>query len=183
MNTGPQTWQELLADLIQDPQERQRIAAELGVHPATISRWVNGVSTPRPQIMRRLPRILPEEFCESFASLVAEEFPDALTLEEMLPLPEDFYERVLHIYHSTPPTSHFQSMCEQILEQALAQLDPECQGTETIVIQCISEPEGTVQSLRDVLGKGADPHRSLAEEIVWQQIEELLHLSFDSEEE
>ncbi len=173
MNTDPQTWREFLADLIQDPQEYQRIATELGVYPATISRWANGGSTPRPQIIRRLPPILPEEFCESFASLLAEEFPDALTLEEMLPLPEDFYERVLHTYQPTPTTSHFQSMCEQILKQALAQLDPECQETEAIVIECISEPAG----------EGADPHRSQVQEIVWQQIEELLRLSLDSEEE
>jgi transcriptional regulator with XRE-family HTH domain len=150
MNTEPQTWRELLADLIKDSQERQRVATELKVHPVTLSHWVNGTSSPRPHIIRHLLRILPEEFREPFAPLVAEEFPNALTLkaiastaqeEEVPSVPEDFYERVLHIYQSTPTTSPFWLRCEQILHQGLAQLDPQLQGINIVVAKCIPEHE------------------------------------------
>ena len=35
-----QTWRDLLAKSIEEPQERQRIARELGVTPVTLMRWV-----------------------------------------------------------------------------------------------------------------------------------------------
>ncbi|MBV9689692.1 MAG: hypothetical protein JO202_08260 [Ktedonobacteraceae bacterium] len=164
MNTDAHTWQELLADLIKDPQERQRIATELQVHPVTISRWVNGVSSPRPHIMRHLLRVLPEDSRERFAALVAEEFSDALTLkaiastaqqEEVPRVPEAFYERILHSYQYMPSSLRFWSICDQVLNQALAQLDPQRQGIDITVVKCMREHEGTVRSLSEVTGKGS----------------------------
>ncbi len=178
MNTDPQTWQELLADVIQDSQERQRIATELRVHPVTISRWVNGGSSPRSHNLRHLLRVLPEEHRERFAALVTEEFSDALTLkaiaftpqqEEVSCVPGALYERVLHSCQYMPSSLRFWSICQQVLNQALAQLDPERQGIEAIVVQCMPEHEGTVRSLREVTGQGTPP---------WEHTMETLRVRF-----
>jgi len=47
-------WRELLGHIIEDPQERQRIAQELGISPITLSRWVKSDSMkPRPHNLQR----------------------------------------------------------------------------------------------------------------------------------
>ncbi len=42
MQKQPETWRSLLKSIISDPQERQRLAEELGIKPITLIRWVNG---------------------------------------------------------------------------------------------------------------------------------------------
>ena len=43
------SWRVLLGQLIHDPQERNRIANELGINPATLVRWAHNETNPRPQ--------------------------------------------------------------------------------------------------------------------------------------
>src|SRR5713226_9110263 len=40
----PQTWRELLREVIKNPLERKRIAAALGVNPITVVRWIRSES-------------------------------------------------------------------------------------------------------------------------------------------
>src|SRR5436305_9448643 len=54
------TWRELLANIIRDGKEKQRLIEELGINSITLTRWVNGDSDPRPQNLRRLISVLPE---------------------------------------------------------------------------------------------------------------------------
>lgn len=56
----PAIWRELLRSSIENSQERQRIASELGVNPMTLMRWVNGESVPRSKNLRRLFSALPQ---------------------------------------------------------------------------------------------------------------------------
>ena len=55
----PSTWREFLGQLIRDSQEKQRIAAELGINSATLVRWVHNETDPRPQNLRQLLKALP----------------------------------------------------------------------------------------------------------------------------
>ena len=55
------TWRELLGRCIEQSQERQRIAAVVGVSEVTLGRWVNGETKPRPQNLRRLLLALPQQ--------------------------------------------------------------------------------------------------------------------------
>ena len=55
----PPTWRELLGSIIRDPQERQRIASDLGVRTITLMRWANGESNPRLQTLHQLLGVLP----------------------------------------------------------------------------------------------------------------------------
>lgn len=56
----PAIWRELLRSSIENSQEGQQIASELGVNPMTLMRWVNGKSVPRLENLRRLLSALPQ---------------------------------------------------------------------------------------------------------------------------
>ena len=62
----PSSWRELLASIISNPAERERIAAEVGVSPITLTRWSNGESKPRPQNLHSLIKALPRQHQEQF---------------------------------------------------------------------------------------------------------------------
>ena len=75
MQPEPQDWRELLGNIISDPREKQRIAQELGIRTITLTRWVSRESDPRPQNLRLLLNVLPEER-ELLLELIGEEFED-----------------------------------------------------------------------------------------------------------
>ena len=54
------SWRAMLGELIQEPKERGRLAAHLGVNPTTLMRWAFGAQTAKlapatPSIVRRWP--------------------------------------------------------------------------------------------------------------------------------
>src|SRR6266702_2789146 len=71
------TWRELLGSIIQDAFERQRIASELGINTVTLTRWVQGTSTPRSQHLRRLLSALPH-YRDQLFDLISREDESAL---------------------------------------------------------------------------------------------------------
>jgi transcriptional regulator with XRE-family HTH domain len=157
-----QKWRELLAKIIRDPHEKQRIANELGVSVITLTRWVSGESTPRPHNLRLLLKALPEHRRE-----LLEYFPEEISLsadervegeDASQEIPSVFYARVLNAHCNLPRILHFSSICDVILQQALKQLDPNRVGMEMTVVQCMHpSPNGKIRSLRESLGRGTPP--------------------------
>ena len=103
------TWRELLGSIIQDPQERRRLANELGVNPVTLTRWVNSESSPRSQSIQRLLNALPQhrkalhdQLLDEFGGLISEP-EDTLTEDSLSKIPSEFYIRVLTHSRNNPP--------------------------------------------------------------------------------
>ncbi len=157
-----QKWRELLAKIIKDSHEKQRVANELGVSVITLTRWVSGESTPRPHNLRLLLKALPEH-----RKALLETFPEeiSLSVDEKVEgedtgqeIPSVFYARVLNAHCNLPRILHFSSICDVILQQALKQLDPNRVGMEITVVQCMYPSlNGKIRSLRESLGRGTPP--------------------------
>lgn len=158
------TWRELLANIIRDGKEKQRLIEELDITSITLTRWVNGDSDPRPQNLRRLINVLPQ-YREQLRGLLKEEsdFSEEETaLEPSQPAKEissEFYAHVLQARASTSENLRFWSTCHMILHQALRQLDPGHLGMSISVIRCMppSGPYNKVRSLRESVGVGTPP--------------------------
>jgi hypothetical protein len=167
----PPTWRDFLASIIQDSQERQRVANELGVNPVTLTRWVNKEATPRSQSLHRLLKAFPQhrkvllellavEF-EGFATETEEALTDASPQE----IPREFYVRVLRTCATIPKELRFSSLCDLILQQALEQLDPQRLGLAVIIARCMPPShEGKIRSLRESIGRGTPPWGSNLEQ-------------------
>src|SRR5260221_5637635 len=72
------TGREFLGQLIRDSQEKQRIAAELGINSATLVRWGHNETDPRPQNLRQLLKALPHHR-QKMRELVAVEVSEVST--------------------------------------------------------------------------------------------------------
>ncbi len=177
----PSAWRALLGQLIHDPQERNRIATELGINPATLARWAHNETNPRPQNLNQLLKAAPqqrqkllelitEEFPE-FASIVNDEFPENASIE----IPSGTYSSVLHTYITTPKRRRFWLVSNLILQEALRQLDPHQLGMTLSVAQCVSPMEGKkVRSLREHVGRGTHPWKAtMKHEVAYLGIDSL----------
>jgi transcriptional regulator with XRE-family HTH domain len=150
-----------------DAQERQRLASTLGINPATLTRWVNNETNPRPQNLRELLKALPGQRHELFP-LIIEEFPDFATDAQEFEqdhsptrIPSEFYARVLDTYSRTRRAQRFWTVSNLVLTQALGQLDPNSLGMAITVAQCMPPSRGQkVRSLREVAGRGTPPWQS-----------------------
>lgn len=153
------TWRDVLGSVIQDPQERRRIAHELGINPVTLTRWVNKEANPRPQSLQRLLKALPQHR-KVLLELVVNEFEGFTTEAEDLlrKIPSEFYNRVLRTLATIPQVLRFSSLSDLILQQALEQLDPQRSGLAIIVARCMPPSrEGKIRSLRESVGRGTQP--------------------------
>lgn len=165
-----ESWREWLAQNIENTQERQRIATELGINPLTLMRWAHGQSNPRPQHLRRLLEIFPEQR-QLLITLIQQEFPDfsappaenSLTNESST-IPVEFYTRVLHTLATLPKELYFWSLGDLILQEALQQLDPHRLGMAIMIAQCMPPLHGHIRSLREVMGRGTPPWESSLEQ-------------------
>jgi transcriptional regulator with XRE-family HTH domain len=165
----PSTWRELLSKVIQDPQERHRIATELGINSATLVRWAHNETNPRQQNLLQLLTAISHQYQTLFFELVEEEFPavlrDGSVTSEPLSIPSEFYTRVFHTHGTVPKALRFSSMCDLILQQALEQLDPNRVGIAIIVARCLSTPHrNNIRSLRESAGRGTPPWESNLEQ-------------------
>src|SRR6266581_7139266 len=91
-------WRKLLENIIADAQERQRIANELGVNPATLVRWAKGETNPRYENLQRLLEALPAQQ-QTLTRLIKEEFPafDMPASESTSEhIPGEIYSRILN---------------------------------------------------------------------------------------
>jgi hypothetical protein len=161
------TWRELLGSIIQDPQERRRLANELNINPVTLTRWVNNESSPRPQSIQRLLNAIPQhrkalhdQLLDEFGGLIAES-ENAISEDLQYKIPSEFYMRVLRTRASIPQVLRFSSMCDLILQQALEQLDPNRAGMAITVVRCMPpSTDKKIRSLRESVGRGTSPWES-----------------------
>jgi transcriptional regulator with XRE-family HTH domain len=158
------TWRELLERIIQDTQEKQRIAHELGVSAITLSRWVHNATNPRMQSLHRLLEILPQ-YRHQLQPLILTEFPELantaiedLQVEAEAFIPSTFYARIFDAYTTTPGLQRFWTISNLILQQALEQLDPHQLGMSIIIAQCMPPwDDQKIYSLRERAGHGTQP--------------------------
>lgn len=160
----PKDWRELLARITNDPAVTQRIIQDLGVRDITIRRWIRGESVPRPQNIRRLLGVLPE-YRERFLELFAEaetigDFPEfALDEPAQQEIPATFYTQIFQTRGAISQSQRFWKLTNDIIEQALSQLDPENLGMAITVVKCMTSRlhEGKIFSLQEVVGLGTPP--------------------------
>jgi hypothetical protein len=160
MNQRPHTWQELLAQIILDPQEKQRIANEQGIDPLTLVRWVRGDHAPSVKKLARLIPSIPHDLREQFSELLAAQYIDSsLGGKDGVPrqVPRDFWPLLLRTRRDT--SNMFWQVCFLTLQSALVQLDAARLGTEATVVRCMPPREGLVRSLRETVGMGTRPWR------------------------
>ena len=158
------TWRELLGSIIQDPQERRRLANELSINPVTLTRWVNNESSPRSQSIQRLLNALPQhrkalldQLIDEFGGFIAGT-EGSLTEDLLYKIPSEFYIRVLRTRATIPKVLRFSSLCDLILQQALEQLDPNRVGIAVTVVQCMPPSANQqIRSLRESVGRGTPP--------------------------
>lgn len=157
----PQTWRELLATLIADPQERQNIAEVARISPITLIRWSTNKSTPRMDNLRPLLEALPE-YRQQLTELIVREFPhffkEVPEEETAMEIPSAFYARVLSAHTNSPSILRASTICILILQQIVVHLDPRQLGLAAIVVQCMPPVQGKkVRSLRLIQGRGTSP--------------------------
>lgn len=157
------TWRELLNELIEDSDEKERIARAAHVQPITLVRWSQGISRPREDNMRMLLKAMHPSVYLSLVRLIANDFPEltrveALNKQVKATLPTEFYERILSAYTQTPHPICRQVIQDLIFQQAIEHLDPERRGMLLSLIVCVSPLKGhVVRSLREIGGIGTPP--------------------------
>jgi hypothetical protein len=158
----------LLAEIIHDTHEKQRMAAALGVNQVTLSRWANNSSRPRSQHHKKLLDAIPARHKQEFAELFAVEFPvsrEPITNEQneetVEEIPSAFYARVFSAYTSTPHELRITSVLSLILQQMLSHLDIDQEGISVSVALCTSPPvDQPVRTLHEFTGRGTPPFKS-----------------------
>ncbi|GCE13545.1 helix-turn-helix domain-containing protein [Tengunoibacter tsumagoiensis] len=153
-------WRELLNSIITNSTERDRIAAEIGVHPVTLTRWASGESSPRPHNLRQLLRALPKGPRSQLLTLLEKVSPDVVDFEidtTSHEIPYKFIIEVLEARASIPDLLRFWSITRLVLQQALRQLDPERVGMAITVVRCMPARYGKIRSLRETVGLGTAP--------------------------
>jgi transposase-like protein len=156
----PLDWRELLGDIINNVAERDRIANEIGVHPVTLTRWVSGDSSPRPQNLHQLLRALPKSQRMQLLGLLEKVSPEIADFEidiSAQEIPYKFIMEVLEARASISDLSRYWSISRMILQQALRQLDPERAGMTITIVRCMPPRDGRICSLRESLGMGTYP--------------------------
>lgn len=151
--TESHIWRELLAEIIKSPQEKQRIAAALGVNPLTLMRWSRNESTPHGAHVQRLHEVLPK-----LSPLLVEEFgaPSSLpTAARPSAIPTTLYNHVLGLYATVPDQLRFWSICTAVLQKAVQHLASDGVELDISVVRCLSPYQGTiVRCLRQYVGLG-----------------------------
>ncbi|MBV9256874.1 MAG: GAF domain-containing protein [Ktedonobacteraceae bacterium] len=171
----PQTWQQFLEGIVDDPQERLRIARAIGVNQITLVRWAAGTSSPRLRTLRLLLDALPDHH-EQFIQLLAGDYPELLHegLQEedgLLQIPASFYARALEIYTGNPSLLRGSTLGITILQQMLDQLDPPQIGLGIFLTQCMPPSSGKVRSARMIIGQGSGIWKRIEGKVSFQGIE------------
>lgn len=155
-------WREMLGNIVEDAQEKQRIADGLGISPITLTRWITGEFKPRPQNLRLLLHLFPE-YRRPFLALWSEEFGAnfvAVVTDDPVPyeISPSFYAQVMHAHRFVPRVQRFHTICDLVLPQALGQLDPNQTGMSIMIIQCTPPmQDGQVRSLYRDMRHGIYP--------------------------
>ena len=154
--SDPHTWRELLAEIIKNPQEKGRIAAALGVHPLTLTRWVRSIATPRQNHLHRLFEAVPELRPRLADELDVLSPPSADVSQHAIPVP--FYSHILDLYTTSPDGLRLWSICTAILQEAGKQLASSHVGLDISVVRCLAPPQGSIiHCLQEYVGLNAFP--------------------------
>jgi hypothetical protein len=105
----PQTWRDLLGELIETSSERERLANELGVHPWTPWRWIEDKTRPRAKYLKRIPDVFPKQKA-TLLQLLREDYPSLFPEvqekregeEPQAQIPSIYYSRLLSALSSDP---------------------------------------------------------------------------------
>ena len=155
----PQNWRELLAESTTNPQEKQRIAAALGVNPLTLMRWIRNESVPRGHHMQRLYEILPK-----LSSFHAEESGALPAAQSPGAIPITFYNHVLGLYATVPDHQRFWSICTAVLQSAMEHLASDGVIMDISVVRCLVPYQGNiVRCLREYVGLKTSPGKEQME--------------------
>jgi hypothetical protein len=166
----PQTWQELLRQLIENPKEKKHIASLANIQPITLSRWSQGTSMPRTEKMRSLLEAIPEPSFRTFVQLISVGFPtlvpgyiasQSMSSVPSLELSAEFYVHVLKTYATTLPHLCPQVLQDQILQHMINQFGSSCPDLTIRIARCFwHRTENKVRSLQVVRGIGHSPWSS-----------------------
>lgn len=174
-------WRDMLKQLSADPQERARLALAARVRPITLQRWADGTNRPHLENLLLLLRNVPPQAVPHFQRLLLVDFP--LLRGEKLPekepvslVPSEFYARALSNLALTPQPLYRQAISDLILQQIVAQLDPERRGLLVSLVLCVPPAEGQpVRSLCEQEGLGTPPWpRDLSERLFFLGSESLV---------
>ena len=175
------SWRELLGFLIANPKERARLAAAVRVKTTTLQRWADGANRPHLENLLLLLQGVPSEVHALLLRLLLVDFPalrdEKVQEKQMLQtIPAEFYARVLSNLATTPQPLCRQSMLDLILQQAVAQLDPNREGLLISIAACVPPREGgKVRSLCERDGLGTPPWpRDLSERLFFLGSESLV---------
>lgn len=163
----PENWRELLGQVTSDPAGLQRVVQALNVQEITVKRWVNNVSEPRMQSLRRLLSALPEhrERLTEFFKEDFKDFDDIPFDTSFQEIPAKFYMQILQIRGTISHSQRYWSMVNMILSQALSQLDPENLGLAITVVTCMKHTKREqIYSLRQNMGQCTPPWPSNLEQ-------------------
>lgn len=152
-----QTWRAILADIIDDPERRNRLARALHVRPATLLYWTYSNSKPHPRQIRDLLHVVPE-YHEALSPGLSEEVRQSIQALELYDIPQPFRDRFSVNHSSLPRAMRTWSLCQLALQQMAAQLDPYHLGIMIKIVRCMPPSlGGKVRSLREVMGTGTPP--------------------------
>jgi hypothetical protein len=163
-------WRELLDSVIQVRTERERIAAEIGVAPVTLTRWASGETSPRSQNLHHLVQVIPDQHRAAFQASIEEDLPshsfdepirDNLELE----IPFQLVSRILATRATDPPHQVSWVIFHQVLQHALLQLAPDHSGMKITIVECMPPRDNdAICSLREGIGSGTSPWQENVEE-------------------
>jgi transcriptional regulator with XRE-family HTH domain len=156
-------WRKFLREVFTRAGEKERIATALGVAPATLVRWTEGMHDPKPQQLLELRNALPEDRREAFVGILErmpemQEYADTLR-ELVLPsIPGPVYRRIIDAHAASGVARRFFDVATVILQQAIAQLDPGKLGMCLSIVRCMASSQGEpIRSLRQSISIGTAP--------------------------
>ncbi len=147
-------WSVVLQGIIKSPSERQRLSAALGVTSMTLSRWASGESKPQRTHLIHLIQVVNPNQRQELLDALEEQYPDIqnwvneVTSEQ---IPSEFFARVLNIRTTTTESLRFWRISDEVLKQALLQLDPNRLGMSVTLIQCMPPSESVLPLILFVL--------------------------------
>lgn len=155
-----ESWRVALKLHIQDTQKRKRLAQQLQVNPATLTRWANGTSTPQARHRDEVLYLLSTD-TPTFERKPLEVYtisPEKYTSQEEKSeeVASGVYAQVLDMLAQEPdPQQFLWSMCKQVFHNVLRQLDPQHLGMGIVMILCTPPPAGKpVRSIYTAIGQG-----------------------------
>jgi len=157
----PTSWRELLKSIISDSTERNRIAAEMRIHPITLTRWSRGTSKPLARHIQQMVRAIPKQYQTAFIDLLKQEHIEyhPQDIDELSDEIEyAFIRQLSEMRAMTPENLLFWTFCRKVLQHALRRLDPYRRGMSITIAQCQGpENASSIRCLREIMGLGTFP--------------------------